>query len=182
MHSYPPTHCALQGISRGSSGSPFTGRVPFLASPFSSKLANASGRIEFIVVLFMDWAFASGCSPPRLSTTQLPSATDRPVLLSDEDFHTPLLVRTLRRTPRPRSAHSRLRSFFHGPQSYSFFVDIQQLPLFSSWTTTAHLGQGDVTGLELGARFAYNRSYQRALNRVPTIAAKEKRQFDIPYT
>jgi hypothetical protein len=24
---------------------------------------------------------------PRLSTTQLPSATDRPVLLSDEDFH-----------------------------------------------------------------------------------------------
>src|SRR6266567_7580756 len=37
--------------------------------------------------LFMDWSFASGCSPPRLSTTQLPSATDRPVLLSDEDFH-----------------------------------------------------------------------------------------------
>jgi hypothetical protein len=39
------------------------------------------------MVLFMDWSFASGCSPPRLSTTQLPSATDRPVLLSDEDFH-----------------------------------------------------------------------------------------------
>jgi hypothetical protein len=37
--------------------------------------------------LFMDWSFASGCSPPRLSTTQLPSATHRPVLLSDEDFH-----------------------------------------------------------------------------------------------
>jgi hypothetical protein len=35
----------------------------------------------------MDWSFACGCSPPRLSTTQLPSATDRPVLLSDEDFH-----------------------------------------------------------------------------------------------
>src|SRR5260370_108776 len=27
------------------------------------------------------------CSPPRLSTTQLPSATDRPVFLSDRDFH-----------------------------------------------------------------------------------------------
>jgi len=67
--------------------SPFTGRFPFLASPLRSRLANASGRIEFIVVLFMDWSFASGCSPPRLSTTQLPSATDRPVLLSDEDFH-----------------------------------------------------------------------------------------------
>src|SRR4030088_157122 len=87
MHSYPPTHCALQGISRGSSGSPFTGRVPFLASPFSSKLANASGRIEFIIVLIMDWSFASGCSPPRLSTTQLPPATDRPVFLSHRDSH-----------------------------------------------------------------------------------------------
>src|SRR3977135_4684761 len=87
MHSYPPPHCALQGISRGSSGSPFTGRVPFLASPFSSKLANASGRIEFIIVLIMDWSFASGCSPPRLSTTQLPSDTDRPVFLSHRDSH-----------------------------------------------------------------------------------------------
>jgi hypothetical protein len=35
------------------------------------------GRIEFNIVLFTDWSFASGCSPPRLSTTQLPSATDR---------------------------------------------------------------------------------------------------------
>jgi len=27
------------------------------------------GRIEFNIVLFMDWSFASGCSPPRISTT-----------------------------------------------------------------------------------------------------------------
>src|SRR6266478_7282869 len=67
--------------------SPFSGRFPFLASPSRCRLANACGRIEFIIVLFMDWSFASGCSPPRLSTSQLPSATDRPVLLSDEDFH-----------------------------------------------------------------------------------------------
>src|SRR5271166_2240879 len=40
------------------------------------KCTNASGRIEFIIFLTMDWSFASGCSPPRLSTTQLPSATD----------------------------------------------------------------------------------------------------------
>jgi hypothetical protein len=66
---------------------PFPSRIPFLASPYICGLANASGRIEFIIVLFMDWSFASGCSPPRLSTTQLPSATDRPVLLSGEDFH-----------------------------------------------------------------------------------------------
>jgi hypothetical protein len=45
------------------------------------------GRIEFNIVLFMDWSFASGCSPPRISTTQLPSATDRPVFPSDRDFH-----------------------------------------------------------------------------------------------
>ena len=55
---------------------PFPGRLPSWASPFPSRLANASGRIEFIIFLIMDWLFASGCSPPRLSTTQLPSATD----------------------------------------------------------------------------------------------------------
>ena len=45
------------------------------------------GRIEFNIVLFTDWSFASGCSPPFLSSTQLTSATDRPALLSDRDFH-----------------------------------------------------------------------------------------------
>src|SRR5208337_3030335 len=49
--------------------------------------AIASGRIEIIIILFMDWSFASGCAPPRLSATQLPSATDKPVFLSDRDFH-----------------------------------------------------------------------------------------------
>jgi hypothetical protein len=56
--------------------SPFPGSFPLWASPFPSRLANASGRIEFIIFLITDWLFASGCSPPRLSTTQLPSATD----------------------------------------------------------------------------------------------------------
>ena len=56
--------------------SPFQGRLPFWASPLPSRLANASGRIEFIIFLIMDWSFASGCSPPRLSATQFPSATD----------------------------------------------------------------------------------------------------------
>jgi hypothetical protein len=45
------------------------------------------GQIEFNIVLFTDWSFASGCSPPRFSTTQLPSATDRPVFPSGRDFH-----------------------------------------------------------------------------------------------
>jgi len=43
------------------------------ASPLTSRLAKATGRIEFTCVT--DESFASGCSPPRLATTQLPSAT-----------------------------------------------------------------------------------------------------------
>jgi hypothetical protein len=52
-----------------------------------TKTETRRGRIEFNIVLFMDWSLASGCSPPRLSTTQLPSATDRPVFPSGRDFH-----------------------------------------------------------------------------------------------
>src|SRR6185436_2001374 len=37
------------------------------------RLAKATGRIEFTCVT--DESFASGCSPPRLAATQLPSAT-----------------------------------------------------------------------------------------------------------
>src|SRR5271165_2595434 len=79
----PPTPCTPVPTltSRRRSGRevaavPFPGRLPFWASPFASRLANASGRIEFIIFLIMDWSFASGCSPPRLSATQFPSATD----------------------------------------------------------------------------------------------------------
>ena len=68
-------HCARRRPGR-EVAAPLTGRLPFWASPFPSRLANASGRIEFIIFLIMDWLFASGCSPPRLSATQLPSATD----------------------------------------------------------------------------------------------------------
>ena len=76
MHSWRYAHCARRTSSRGVAVSPLPGRLPFRVSPFPSRLANASGRIEFIIFLIMDWSFASGCSPPRLSTTQLPSATD----------------------------------------------------------------------------------------------------------
>jgi hypothetical protein len=50
------------------------------------------------------------------------------------------------------------------------------------WKNTDTMGQGYVTGLEPGTSWSYNRSYQRALNRVPTIGAKEQRHFDITYT
>jgi hypothetical protein len=43
------------------------------ASPLLRRLAKATGRIEFTFVT--DESFASGCSPPHLVVTQLPSAT-----------------------------------------------------------------------------------------------------------
>ena len=51
----------------------------------------------FNLVLFMDWQFVSGCFPPRLSTTQLPSTFGQPVFCPAGTF-TQLLVCTLRRT------------------------------------------------------------------------------------
>jgi len=60
-------------------------------------LANASGRIEFNIVLFMDWSFASGALHPasqRRSYLQLRTGQcSRP-----ERTFTLLLVRTFRRT------------------------------------------------------------------------------------
>jgi hypothetical protein len=79
----PPTPCtpvptltSRRRSGRGVTVLSLSGRLPFWASPLLSRLANASGRIEFIILLIMDWSFASGCSPPRLSATQFPSATD----------------------------------------------------------------------------------------------------------
>ena len=69
-----------------------------------------------------------------------------------------------------------------GDLGVSLGFNIQQLPVFSLWKNTDTMGQGYVTGLEPGTSWAYNRSYQRALNRVPTIGPKEQRHFDITYT
>jgi len=75
MHSCACAHC-LTAMQFAEVALPSAGRHPVPGFTFTSRLANASGRIEFNMVLFMDWQFASGCSPPRLSTTQLPSASD----------------------------------------------------------------------------------------------------------
>jgi hypothetical protein len=69
-----------------------------------------------------------------------------------------------------------------GTGGVSVGFNLQQLPVLSLWKNTDTLGQGYVTGLEPGTSFAYNRSYQRALNLVPTIGSKEERHFDITYT
>src|SRR6266404_5140960 len=81
--------CSLlsPGIGRGIVAPPLRDGFRSWLRHRKGGLANASGRIEFNIVLFMDWSFASGCSPLRLSTTQLPSATDRPVFPSGRDFH-----------------------------------------------------------------------------------------------
>jgi len=71
-----PAHTVSPQLRPRSCRTPFPGRLPSWTSPLPRRLVNASGRIEFIIFLFMDWLFASGCPPPRLSTTQLPSATD----------------------------------------------------------------------------------------------------------
>src|SRR5258708_36869531 len=77
----------LPGIGRGIVAPPLRDAFRSWLRHRKGGLANASGRIEFNIVVFMDWSFASGCSPPRISTTQLPSATDRPVFPSGKDFH-----------------------------------------------------------------------------------------------
>jgi Domain of unknown function (DUF4432) len=69
-----------------------------------------------------------------------------------------------------------------GDVGVSIAFNIQQLPVFSLWKNTDTPIQGYVTGLEPGTSFAYNRSYQRALNRVPKIGPKEQRHFDITFT
>jgi hypothetical protein len=100
--------CSLlwPGIGRGIVAPPLRNGFQSWLRHRKGGLANASGRIEFNIVLFMDWSFASGCSPPRLSTTQLPSATDRPVSRPERTF-TLLLVRTFRRTfPAPSGPES----------------------------------------------------------------------------
>jgi hypothetical protein len=47
------------------------------ASPFASRLAASSCRIEFAIA--SDWSFTSSCSPPGLAATQLLSVTGRNV-------------------------------------------------------------------------------------------------------
>ncbi|HEX6566944.1 MAG TPA: aldose 1-epimerase family protein [Chthoniobacterales bacterium] len=69
-----------------------------------------------------------------------------------------------------------------GTLGISLGFNIRQLPVFSLWKNTDTMAQGYVTGLEPGTSFAYNRTYQRALNRVPMIGPKEQRHFDIAYT
>jgi hypothetical protein len=69
-----------------------------------------------------------------------------------------------------------------GSLGVSVGFNTQTLPVFSLWKNTDTQGQGYVTGLEPGTSFSYNRRYQRPLNLVPTIGAKEHKQFRISYS
>jgi hypothetical protein len=63
----------------------------------------------------------------------------------------------------------------------SLGFNIQQLPVFTM-EKHRHYGTGICHWLGTWHQLDYNRSYQRALNRVPTIGSKEQRHFDITYT
>jgi hypothetical protein len=101
MHSYRTAHCASRNRSRNCR-SPFTGRLPVLASPLRSRLANASGRIEFI--MFCLWTglllpVALHPASRRRSCLRLRTGQcSRPI-----GTFTLLLVRTFRRTPQAPS-------------------------------------------------------------------------------
>jgi hypothetical protein len=53
-------------------GSAFGSRLRLCSAGSPMHQAESSSSFFFLT----DWQFASGCSPPRLSTTQLPSASD----------------------------------------------------------------------------------------------------------
>ncbi len=69
-----------------------------------------------------------------------------------------------------------------GTHGVSVGFNLQQLPVFTLWKNTDTRGQGYVTGLEPGTSFPSNRNFQRTLDLVPTIGAKEERRFDLSYT
>jgi hypothetical protein len=75
---------------------PFTGRLPFLASPRRCRLANASGRIEFIIFLTMCRSLPAAPHPASRRRSCLPLRTDQ--CFCPTGTLTLLLVRTLRRT------------------------------------------------------------------------------------
>ncbi|NVK73262.1 MAG: aldose 1-epimerase family protein [Oceanospirillaceae bacterium] len=57
----------------------------------------------------------------------------------------------------------------------------ETLPVLTVWKNTDTVEQGYVVGIEPGTSFAYNRSYQRGLGLVPTIAAGESKHFVVRF-
>jgi hypothetical protein len=59
--------------------------------------------------------------------------------------------------------------------------DTETLPVMTLWKNTDTLKEGYVVGLEPGTSFAYNRSLQRDLGLVPSIAAGETKRFTLRF-
>jgi hypothetical protein len=109
-------------------------RLPPQASPFARRLAIVAGRIGFTFV----WVcgFASGCSPPRFTATQLPSAS-LPWLASEglRLSLVVLMVTSFARTPTSPSAQPRaplclaraLLAAPSGPSAMGFLAAPQHL-------------------------------------------------------
>jgi hypothetical protein len=122
---------------------PFPGRIPFLASPCKGGLANASGRIEFNIVLFMDChSLPVAPHPVSRRRSYLQLRTDQ--CSCSMGTFTPPLMRTLRRTLFAASRHQdgvvfadRLKTLPRGHQGSvarhirlcaSAYHDIRNLP------------------------------------------------------
>jgi hypothetical protein len=77
VHAMKPTRWPKCVRATMADRAPFSGRIPFLGFATKKQARQCIRPNRVLDRLFMDWSFASGCSPPRLSTTQLPSATNR---------------------------------------------------------------------------------------------------------
>jgi hypothetical protein len=67
----------------------------------------------------------------------------------------------------------------HGERGVSLEFKLPQLPRFTLWKCTQAVKDGYVTGLEPGTNFPNPRSYEKEQGRVVTLAAGQRRTFEI---
>ena len=93
------------------------------------------------MVVFMGWLFASSCSPPRLSATQLLSATEGQ-LPSSRDFHPTVGVRSwAHEHTRPACSVRRLASQSQHTEENSRLALHQHLGLYRSYLKMCEIGE-----------------------------------------
>lgn len=66
-------------------------------------------------------------------------------------------------------------------RAVSLEFSTEELPFFTLWKNTGAQNDGYVTGLEPGTGFPHNRQIERAMNRVPQLAASETRHFTLDF-
>ena len=66
-------------------------------------------------------------------------------------------------------------------RAVSLEFSTQELPCFTLWKNTNSEAAGYVTGLEPGTNFPHPRGIERAMGRVPQLAAGETREFTLQF-